>query len=362
MDKNIEKRNSSIDLLRVIGMFFIILSHSLATGINVSNTVNSFSDLIMIIYAHMGHIGNCLFIICSAYLLVDSDKLNFKKILYMVLDTFIISISVLFIYCLRGYKFTAEVFFKFIFPITYNNNWFIGCYILYYFIHPFLNKIIRQLNQKQLLRVVMFIIGYFYIWQFIKKSTYANILGFIALYFVIAYIKKYMQNYQKRFSLNVCILIISIIGFVYSLVILNILIIKFKICDNNMMYMSNIINPFIIMIAISIFNLLINKKFYNKFVSYVGSISLIIYIIHENTLIATLTRPLYFKYIYINYGYDHINLICILTAIAVFIISVIIASIYVSTIQKLTKKCGNVLYKYIKIVFNKLETTLLKLN
>ena len=326
----------------------------MAGFIDIRNATNN--------YRYLGQIGNCIFIICSAYFLLDSKELNIKKVINIIFDTFIISIIIMILYIISGHNITFKEMIKCIFPITFNNNWFIGCYILYYMIHPILNKCIQFLDKKQLLRVNIFIFLYFYIWQFIKRSTYTDIMGFIALYFIVAYLKKYMNNFRKNIRINIYILISSILGLLFILLILNFLGLNISLLYKKMQYMAIIINPIIVMISLSIFNLFLNKKFYDKKINYISSLTLLIYIIHDNILIRNYLKSWYYSNIFIKYGYTYINFVVLLTAFMVLIVSIFLASIYKETIQKISRLTCDRIYKCTKRIINKIEEIIIKIN
>ncbi len=126
-------RNSNIELLRIFAMFLIILSHAVPYGNN--NAVDNYKEFLLLLMRYAGQIGNCIFICCSAYFLLDSKTLNAKKIYHIATDTFFISIFIMLFYVIWGYPLPFQKIIISIFPITFNNNWFIGCYILYYILH-----------------------------------------------------------------------------------------------------------------------------------------------------------------------------------------------------------------------------------
>lgn len=137
----------------------------------------------------MGQIGNVIFIICSSYFLLESKKANAKKVLYIIFDTFFISIAFLIFFLLLGYDLSAKEIIKQFFLITLKNNWFIGVYLIFYIIHPLLNIIIDKLDKKRLFHVNVFILIYYLCIQFIVAPNYNNIIGFILIYFIVAYLK-----------------------------------------------------------------------------------------------------------------------------------------------------------------------------
>lgn len=363
-------RNSSIDLLKIIAILLIVLCHTIpywendtVTGlINIYNSTNSVNEFLVILISYLGQIGNCLFVICSAYFLIDNDKVKIKKVLSIVIDTFFISVAIMIIFILNGQMLTIKEIIKNLLPITFNNNWFVGCYILYYIIHPVLNKFINSINQKQLLTVNIFLIVYFCIIQFAVRKVYTPVIGFIVIYFLVAYMKKYMKHYMKNININYLLLILSIVVQILSLIILNFLGLHYSSFGNKMRYMAYLYNPLTIIASLSIFNIISNKKIMNNKINYVASLTLLIYIIHENILIRNYIRSAYFEKIYITIGYNYIVPITICSGILVFIASVFISIIYKNTIQKITKKISDLIYEKGSIYFNKVIDMLVKIN
>ena len=86
-------RNSSIELLKLISMFVIVITHSLPKYgdlaapyvIDINTTVVGLQYTFVYLIMDLGYIGLSIFTICSAYFLVDSKKLSREKIWMMVL-------------------------------------------------------------------------------------------------------------------------------------------------------------------------------------------------------------------------------------------------------------------------------------
>lgn len=85
-------RNSSIELLKIIGMMLIVLCHSVpfygkADALNyvdLTLVTKNISEFIFIVFRNIGQIGNIIFVMCSAYFLVNSNATKTKKILYII--------------------------------------------------------------------------------------------------------------------------------------------------------------------------------------------------------------------------------------------------------------------------------------
>ena len=366
LEQNKKIRNSSIELLKIIAIIFIVVSHSVPlygdtesiAYIDLHLATTNITNLILIILKCLGHIGNVIFIVCSAYFLIDSKRTRKEKIINIIIDSFIISITFLAITLASGFTIPIKDIIKQFFPITFWNNWFIQAYLLFYLAHSFLNVIIKNIDQKQLLRLVIGLLFLYSGIQFLLpgKMEYSNLIGFIMIYFVTGYVKLYMSKFKNNKKANITLLITSFGLNIVLLLVTNILGLKFDMFSNKMLYWNGICNIFYIGIAISLFNLFSNKHFENKFINYCSSLSLLIYMIHANMLFREYIKPIFYETVF---QYGHILLWVILEAIVLIVGATLISAIYKETIQKITKKLskkiGDVLTKY----YLKLESKIL---
>ena len=162
----ISRRNSSIELLKIVGIILIVISHVVQTLhsnndyviendyiLDISTATTSIQQLILTILRYSGSLGNSIFFICSAWFLLDNDKVDKKKILHMLMNVWVISITILIaVYIIRGGNLQIKLIIKQILPTTFENNWYITCYLLFYPLHPFLNRLIKSMEQKILLK------------------------------------------------------------------------------------------------------------------------------------------------------------------------------------------------------------------
>ena len=83
--KSKKRRNSSIELLKIIALMLIAISHSVpgygniesSTYVDMNIASNDILKIVYVILMSLGQIGNVIFIISSAYFLIDSK--NAKK-------------------------------------------------------------------------------------------------------------------------------------------------------------------------------------------------------------------------------------------------------------------------------------------
>lgn len=150
-------RKSNIELYKIIALILITIGHCITSTYYPLD--NSNTDIFMVglsALRYLGTLGNDIFIICTAYFLIDSDsKPNKKKIVNIVIDTFVISIIWLVPMFLLGFKLGKKEMIGEFFPLTFNNNWFITCYILLYLLYPLLNLVAKTIRQKNLFRLIV---------------------------------------------------------------------------------------------------------------------------------------------------------------------------------------------------------------
>lgn len=368
-----KNRISSIELLKIIAMFLIAIMHSLPrygntewiSYIQLGSSTNNISIIILNILYCTGYLGNLIFIVCSAYFLLESKRTKKEKIINVILDTFIISIFWLLPTLLLNIEISGGVrrVIKQLFPILFQNNWFITCYILLYLTHPLLNIVINKLNQHELLRVnFLFVFIYCVIQFFVPGAYYYNhLIGFIVIYFIVAYSKKYLNQLNKNNKINVLCIILSICINASTVLFMNFLGLKISYFSDKVLYFSdNLVNPCYVVFAISVFNLFYNKAFFNKnkYINYISSLSLIYYCVHENQLFREFIRPYFYKTTFL---YGHILFWTFIEAIGLFIFGLVISIIYKETIQKIVYYLSHKIYIIIKSIYNKIEYILLKI-
>lgn len=96
--------NVGIDLLKVIAIVLIIISHVGQTlclepsipvngsyYINLNNSTNNSSLFILSLLRGAGALGNNIFFVCSAYFLIDSKRVKKEKVISLLSDVWFIS-------------------------------------------------------------------------------------------------------------------------------------------------------------------------------------------------------------------------------------------------------------------------------
>ena len=362
-------RESGIELLKIIAVFLIVISHAAQVlymqqlydicpkaYINLNHVTTNIQHLILIFFRYFGTLGNCIFFISSAWFLCDSNKRNTKKILQMIIDVWIISIIFLLVFVISGVNLSTDEIIKSIVPTTFSTTWFITCYLLLYSIHPYLNILVENISQEELLKInIVTLTIYFGGGYLIKRDLFFgnDLILFIVIYLLIAYIKKYLNYVFSNNKLNVTLVLLGILGNTGIVLLTNFLGLKVGgLLSEHMIHWSRNSSPFLLLIAIGLFNLFKNKKFTSKEVNKLSALSLMIYLIHENSLVKNYFYQEVFSVIYDKLGYSHIVIWVVLLAACIFIISALLGFIYKYMFQRITKIIAD---KFVDIMYIKVE-------
>lgn len=145
-------RVSKFELLRIIAMYLIVLHHSIVHGVIDVNKdtllMHPATNSIAVILGMGGKIGVFLFILITGYFMVNSH-ITLGKIIKLWLPIFFWSIILFFIVGVPLHQFTVLNLVRAVFPITFNQYWFMTVYFFMYLLIPILNNIVNWINSKQ---------------------------------------------------------------------------------------------------------------------------------------------------------------------------------------------------------------------
>lgn len=340
-----KERNSGIELLKIIAIVLIVISHVVYTlktvnpyisyngyVVDLSIATADIWKFILAIFSYFGALGNSIFFICSAWFLLRSSKYNKQKWFFMLCE------------------------------IWFASNWYLTCYLLFWPIHPLLNVVINKLDKQHLFRISTALFVIYACFNFIKKDSFfpSTIILWITIYFVMAYIQLYLKNFADSVKYNFVLLLVGFVGWFGIAFMANFLGLHISFLSDKVLRWQTNYNPFLIILAIALFNLMRKLTFTNKIVNYISSLSLLVYIIHENIVLRNYCRTALWNYVYENYGYSHILLWVFIIFFIVFIFALISSIIYDKTIRTFIRKLADTLYSIIRNVYLKVEKLLLK--
>lgn len=169
-ENSIHERNTSLDALRVLCMFLIVLGHAMVHG-HVLDTLspNSINYYIVnILRAFLSVHVNC-FVLISGYFLC-TYKFRLSKVFFIWWQTFFWSVTLYIFVCISGIvPFEIESLLRACLPFTQQRYWFVTTYLLMYVLIPLLNAAIHTMSQRQ---------HAFFIATFFSYTLYSRIYSF----------------------------------------------------------------------------------------------------------------------------------------------------------------------------------------
>lgn len=317
MAREVKIRQSNFELMRISSMIMIVLWHIIIHGHLIDNTnggINLFLNLILCIC--IVHVNS--FVLVTGYFQYDKDFSLRKFFKLFNMQWFYKAIIVLLLSFLGILSFSKVEILRELLPIgSFNNYWFMNCYLVLYLISPFLNKFIKYINQSDFRKCLLICFLLFSIIAYATNNATVNnggstIIQFVFLYLLGAYLHKYpikdnfhFINYSKEKRQ-----LIFLFGYIFFTFV-NFLLLSFSMhlssFDNQgLQTISNYIfnsrygysNPIVIIQTICYFLYFETITIKSKLVNVISSATLGIYLIHDNSYI----RTIIYKFLNIDKG------------------------------------------------------------
>lgn len=345
-----KRRETGLDLIKVIMMFWIIMFHMANHSmIDLTAVPISWSWMFEAFCKLGGGVADCSFILITGYL-YHNKKIKIYRILQLWFEVWFYSVGIGIICMISGVStMTIKDIIKMIFPVTYNEYPFFSAYMILFLLIPFLNRLVQTLLIKQyqylvwLLIVIVSIIPTFTFSSWVMTAT--QLPMFIVLYFWGAGIGKYGDNFILPAKLcNYCVLVITGILVWFSEVILHII-------DQNPFYFVWDMNKFpVVLVAVELFILVKKiqlKGAAEKTIRVFSQSVFGVYLIHMHRVLKTPLLDILFDNTS-TYGTWKIMPQVLGGALLIYIVCVCIEQLRIHIVERLSEK-------YIHLIAAKLE-------
>ena len=207
MSHSENKRNPGIDLLRILGMYAIIVHHILFFGKVFSKYKNYYKELEFINILSFWHVSS--FGLISGIIGYKTNK-KYSNLLYLWFCSVTYSIGIhLFYKIFYPNLIKNQKILHHLFPIIFRKYWYFTSYFGMYLFLPLINKGISISNKIELKAVIMSTIGIFIFWKdyiVINKDPFKinsgySVLGLLLFYLIGAYLGKYIINQNENKNL-----------------------------------------------------------------------------------------------------------------------------------------------------------------
>lgn len=310
----IKKRNSSVELLRILSIFGIIMMHCFG---EYYLTCTGCDLVFGIIINSLFNTGVSCFMLISGFFGLKFNINKLIKILFLVLFYSYIDLFIRFQF--ESSALTFAVVLKSLFPLFTGKYWYISCYIIIYILSDYINGFINQLSMKKFSFLLIVLLTFYYVapttlyFQLLNDSG-KGIVNMFIIYLTGRYIRLY-YNFSLRIGILITIYFVNLLlMFAFTFFVSSIhggIGIKYPVMlrDNSI---------FIYINSVCLFLLFSKYNFYSSIVNMLASCVLGIYL-NENIVRYVVNMNLKTS---VANGIVAINII--LVSILVFAISMII--------------------------------------
>lgn len=284
-------RNSAVELLRILAMGMIVLSHiCVHSGFDSTYSMMTVNRL-FVQFGYLGNLGVALFVLISGYFQCTAG-FRPQSVTRLLAQVWFYSLS-LFLVCRFGfgYAYSREMLWQVFFPTIFNEYWFFTAYLVLLLLSPFLNVMLRSLTRQQHQTMLgVMVLLWSVIPTFTKQPMYAaEIPQFLLYYCLGAYFRLHPDNVFRKQGLRWA----AAIG---AFVLLYALTMVLGYCERFTpeafgaalrFYDRN--SLLILTAAAGLFSLAVySKPFTNRLVNTVAGCTFGVYLIHDNPVVRSL--------------------------------------------------------------------------
>ena len=271
------KRNSSVELLRVIAMFFILICHAvlgtqqLPSGMEIRE--NLFYSLGSISISSIAITGVDVFVLISGWFGIN---FKLKSVLKIVFETLFLLILIYSCVLFLGIDTFSIDGVRLCLALTHQ-YWFIMAYIGLCIFAPILNAFVencpREVFKRFLILFYVFQMYYCLLTDTVDYYGGYSIVFFCGLYLTARYFRVYTPQFMNKNAKQLLlgtfasIVAISTISLVYL---------------GHPAKMFRYDNPLVIVLSLSLLYIFVNRTFNNSFINWLAGSCLSVYIIHYN--------------------------------------------------------------------------------
>ena len=214
------KRDYGIDLLRIISMILVVMTHTLNRGGIMANIpVLSFSYFPVCFIDIISRTAVDCFAIISGIVMYKKTQQN-RKIISLWLIAFTYSVLFFVFTSIYRQSFSFGQLINSVFPVLSGKWWYLSAYFGAYFLFPYLSRLIINLSNKESKIFLLVLFFLFSVSQIIKplaiKTYYFvggyNVVWLLVLYSIGAIIKKLdlISKISSKFAAMCMLLSISV--------------------------------------------------------------------------------------------------------------------------------------------------------
>ena len=342
-------RNSSVELLRIVSMLFIVISHaSFHGGFPKDGSSFQINDLFLDWFT-LGNLGVDIFVMITGYYMCEKE-LKIQRILKLLSQVWFYSLLSLLFGIVIKYKFTIKTVISFLFPTIFSTWWFFTAYFVIMILSPFINTFIDSIDRnKHKICISVMLTMWVVIPTFTNQKMFeSEIPQFLMFYLIGAFLKKHPDNIFKNKKIRMCVTIISFGLLFMSSVVFRTLEDYFSFFGGKSILFYYRHSLLIVGASVGLFTMAIYRQpFFSSLINKIASCTFGVYLIHESPIVRSwLWLDIFHNYEYYNSGTLVVRLL--LCAAIVFAVCSLIEIIRQKLFGKITLNI--IAYIYEKIL------------
>ena len=186
-------------MLMIVAHHYVVNS-GLIECIDMQTSLH-FRDYFLLVFGWGGKTGINCFVLITGYFMCTS-AITKKKFFKLLGERYFYSVTIWCLFFFTGYEtFTVKGLLKMIFPFFTVADNFTSCFLLFYLLIPFLNKLIHALTEKEHFCLIIWcVIVYVILPSFGKANIVFNYITWFSILYVIA---SYIRLYPKEWFDNI---------------------------------------------------------------------------------------------------------------------------------------------------------------
>ena len=205
-----KERSSNLELYRIIVMLLIVAHHyvvnsGLTSDIGIIQTDPlSAKSIFLLIFGMWGKTGINCFVLITGYFMCKSN-ITIKKFLKLLLELMFYKLVIYFIFLISGYEpFSLKALIKAAVPFKSIADNFTGCYLVFFLIIPFLNILIKNMNEKHHRMLIAVLFAVYVVLGSVPKFviSFNYVTWYVVLYLASSYIRLYPNKFFESTRLS----------------------------------------------------------------------------------------------------------------------------------------------------------------
>ena len=198
-------------MLLIVAHHYVVNSGLLDPDGPIYTNPLSSNSIFLLLLGAWGKIGINCFVLITGYFMCRSE-ITATKFVKLLFEIMFYKIIIGMIFILSDYQpFEWKSFIKLFIPIESVDRNFVGCFILFFLFIPFLNVLIRNLNVRQHICLLILCSITYILFGIIRRVDMNYVSWFMVLYVISSYVRLYPKNWMVNQRLLGLMFVMSVV-------------------------------------------------------------------------------------------------------------------------------------------------------